>query len=145
MRLLGMLLTVVPLCSCQPLPTPQNYLDRPFFNFTASNGVCQQVVAVDGQRQGWKSDQCNGSASGYLQTRVLTPAEFAQIEAAFAALPPQPDPSCDGNFLPASTITYLRRGTADSDITWTACVVNQQLAPPYLEPVNLLTQFADTP
>jgi hypothetical protein len=131
--------------ACSAPVTPQDYLDRPFFQYTASNGVCVNVIAVDGQRQGWKQEQCSGVASGYLRTRILTPAEFDQIQAAFALLPPQTDPACEGNFVPPSTITTLRRGTADSDISWTACVSNQELAPPYALPVNLLNQFVNTP
>jgi hypothetical protein len=137
------------LLSCQPaLPLPQAYLTPPFFNFTATNGVCIRVIAVDGNRQGWKQDQCTEAASGYLQTRVLTPAEFDQVTAAFDPLPAESDPACTNNFLPGSTITYLRRGTAGAgatDITWTACVTGTELAPPYKLPVDLLEQLVDTP
>jgi len=147
------------LLSCTPVTEAPIYFPRPFFQYTAGDGVCFRTVLVDGQNQGWTSQSCDQNTSGFHQTRMVAAADVASIQAAFDALPQtKVDPSstsndlgCEGAHFTNGTITRLWRGlvvpdggtaTTAENPTWTACVSGDALASPYKEAVDLLQQFA---
>jgi hypothetical protein len=141
------------LLSCvAPMPPP-GYLTQPFFQFTAGDGLCFRLLAVDGNGQGWSERYCDNPKTGLPtssdihQTRMVTAADLAQIQVAFDLFPAQPDPACDNNFLSDGTVTVLRRAQPGSDVSWTACVTSDHaaLVAPYLNAVTLLQQFVGTP